>query len=370
MKGIPFLFVLYLATISRALEVPEKDLAQDLFSRPLHSVTACHSVTSQCTKCFQTCSNYRPFFDYSYGNLDIPSDLFECRVNMSHHRMGVATWCQNDDTEFFATSDFQPNNKNCEMDVSTCTRNMMKLYETKNKKEGMKKYHPQYRLAQKLKYAGELYEQLKEKEEWYEETKQKHNQLAQWYQEDIVKEMDKHLNDPVNSNTRFSDPVYKAAKEMNTKIKETKEYIDGMDLDGAIKDTVETRKVTAQEIDRHLRSIRRLENRIKSKKKETDKYLSDIKKLVTKTHDAQREATHFSFETTHASGLDTELNRLNRRLMKGMDTLRKEKLVLSKEMNKAAQEKVKLVQRIREMIEVITQHQKRNKCGLGDFFGF
>lgn len=357
------LFLLLLtAGNSHAFKLPDEDLGRKLFGRSLYSVARCARATDSCKRCYQSCSSYRPFFDRSYGALSVPSALLSCRVNVSQHRVGVAKWCLNDEKHFFSSAAFSATRKSCDMDAPTCATHLASLGAS------AKWPNAKLKVVEKVRKAGALLRTLRDKEAAYAETKARYARLRRWYSEDVLREMDAHLASPATARTRFSDKVYAEAVEVGPKAKREARYIASVNVPNERKLTAAARRLSALDIDRYIKEIRRLTNHLASRRDDTDAYLADAKTLSRQVHEAQLRATGLRHAEAHARGLDGEVDQLRLQMEKGLARLRSERLTLSREMNTAGKEKVKLVQGMRNMIEVISKHQRDAKCSTDNRF--
>lgn len=356
-----FLSLCFFFATVKALEPPENDLAKNLFSRPIDSITKCHQASSQCGKCFSVCPKYRSYFANTYASINVPSQLFECRVNMSHHRIGMPSWCMNDAKGFYPTDDFKASEHSCIMDPPKCSNRMMKMYKEKYRLRLMSNRNVEYKLVQKLEYAGRLFEQVRDKEEWYEGVQDKYKRLKKWFEEGVLREMREHLRNPKENITRFADPVYTMLNETEDKIKELSDLVSETDVNEGLLKLTNARSRAGKTIERYVGNIGRFENHIISKKAETDKYLREIKNLVSQMSQTQQRTVDFAFERTHVSSLDGELGSLNKGLLRNIKKLRKERLLFTEEMKQTAVEKFRLVRGVREMIRSVSLAQRR-KC--------
>lgn len=349
---------------------PPEDFAANMFNRPLQAVEVCYAQREACEKCYTQCASAHD--TYFSGATLSPGTLIslthECRTQISNHRTGMEPWCVNDWTRFFATSDFKASAESCEMEGTECARRMVEWARRRHSSGSLQTQHNDYRLAEQIGITGKAIEYMQLSKAWYHGQVNKYERLEEWWDEDILIEMDTHLKTPHSNNTRFSDPVFHNLTAMTDETRRVDKYLYRNDLLSARVENKFVRQDIMQKVPQYLESIKTLQNHIQSNKEQTDTYLSEIKNLVIKTYEAQEKATNFAYETTHADGLDGDIVLLDKELLDMFAELQKERTLLIEANRKSTLNKLRLTGAMRHLVSQLTKAQRQVGCSDDEVF--
>lgn len=362
--------VFFLILSISIVRATEKDFAKEMFSRSLESIEECYESSDDCNACYKQCTQAHPTFFSSLSSspVHVSTQLRTCRLDISNQRAGMEPWCINDWRHFFATSDFKPSASTCEMRAIDCAHRMLEIMEQKRVNGFISDKDPDYNLVKRMASVGIAFQRRKHSEEWYSLQKNKYERLEQWYGENILVEMERHMKNPEGNDTRFSDPVFFNFTEMKKEVGRIHSLLFRNNLANAQAENKNVRTNTINRIQFYLESIFKLQNHVVSNKKETNRYLKEIKELAIKTYDAQKRATNFAYESTHTSGLDGEIVLLDKDLLNLFKELQEERNILNDLTVYTTLDKLQLVGGMRRMIVSVTMAQRRAGCKREELF--
>lgn len=360
----------YATTVAAAASTKTEDFAKGMFKRKLDSVEKCYSVRESCQKCYSKCASARNTF---FSGSSVPpssliSMIHDCRVQISNHRTGMEPWCVNDWTRFFATPAFQATEETCKMEATECARRMREWADRRREAGTLNQHHNDFKQAEKMGATGKAMEYLQLSKSWYDGQINKYQRLDEWWDDNILIEMEKHLKTPESNDTRFSDPVFYNLTGLKTETRRVDKYLYRNDLLSARVENKFVRQDILQKVPQYLNSITSLTNHVKSKKTQTDGYLKDIKEIAAKTYEAQVKATNFAYQTTHAGGLDGEIVLLDKELLNMFSELQTERAILSEGNRKSTLTKLRLTGAMRRLVKELTTAQRKVGCSKEDTF--
>lgn len=320
-------------------------------SKILDTIATCDKV---CNGCRKKCALRK--LDYYV------SGAAECLQDLAQLRKTVPDWCTDDFYEYVATEQFKPSLKECTMDVGLCVKALAlqakgrlesgaytlddRAYQIAMVAEELSMVQDQLGYAKQLLKNGHDYVQ-KVKDAWE----------GKWLEQAL-----KHLADPLETETRFADPVfvnysfYQRENEKNNKdaLKKSLAYL-----------RVENRfvkEMSSTKIPELLGNIANLKNLVVSRRENSDIVLDDIKVIAYEAAEAQKEATNVLFETRHAETIDGELIDQDDELFHLYSELQDQRTLLMERSRETSKEKGRLVSIMRYLVAEISRRQKLQGC--------
>lgn len=364
-KWVYLAFLLTFAT-TNGLE----DQAADMFTTSLGSIVTCFSNGAACSSCLSQCpSAANTFF---LGMIDSPSNtislLRTCRREISDQRTGMEPWCVNDAQGFHATDQFNATETSCKMEPVECAPRLNAWAKKRVEDGKMSQSDPDYQLVQKIFQVGIANAEATRSENWYNGQVTKYNRLQEWWNEDVLAEMTKHLTTPEANDTRFSDPVYHNLTAIKEETRQRDISLYRNSLQNARVENGFVKQDTLESIRQSLKSILSLSSQIASQRNLTEGYLEEIKDTVVKINVAQERATDFAYETAYTNGLDGEVVSLDKDILKTFRELKSAQEVFNEMVTKVTITKVKLTFAMRLLVKEIVAAQMKVRCDSREIF--
>lgn len=346
------------------------DLAAAMFETDMDAIETCNDARWACSNCLTQCPEARDTF-YS-GMIETPLKtimlLRLCRKDMNNQRIGMEPWCINNATHFYATDEFNATETSCQMDPTECAPRLYSWARERIDAGEMTVSDPDYHIALKVYAVGSAAAEATESEKYYYGQVTKYTRLEQWLEEDILKEMVRHLETPDANDTRFADPVYQNLTAVEEETMERDLYLDRNSLQAARMENDLIKQNSTEQIKQSLQAILALENRITSQKELTDRLLAEIKQTLVKINAAQEKAIDLAYELTHTGGLDDEVASLDRDVLAMFRQLREAQGMLNKLVTQVTIEKVRLTFALKSLAKEIVDAQLKARCSNQEIF--
>lgn len=366
MKLRSIVIILFFVGSATAIE----DLAAGMFETEMDAIETCNDARWACSNCLTQCPSARDTF-YS-GMIESPLKtimlLRLCRKDMSNQRIGMEPWCINNATHFYATDEFNATDTSCKMEPTECATRLYSWARERIDAGEMSVSDSDYYAALKIYAVGAATAEATESEKFYNGQVTKYNRLEQWLEENILVEMDKHLETPDANNTRFSDPVYHNLTAVEEETEERDAYLYRNSLQNAKVENDLIKQDTMEKIKQSIDAILALKNHIASQKELTDQYLAEIKETVVKINAAQERAVDLAYETAHTRGLDDEVASLDRDVLNMFRQLREAQETLNRLVTQVTIEKVRLTFAIKSLAKEIVDAQLKAQCSSKEIF--
>merc|ERR1712137_337528 len=163
-----------------------------------------------------------------------PQRVHRCRSEISRVRTGMEHWCLNNEQGFYASNGFHVSGQNCKhLDTEKCSMELLDEFRRLVRHGKMKPNAIRLEIAQKLLAATEAYKQMELQRIKYNTEREKFNHLKELFSEDVLKEMNEHLRNPHETNTRFNDPVFKTIAKTEKELNRLKRWFADYNLNKA-----------------------------------------------------------------------------------------------------------------------------------------
>ncbi|CAN8074284.1 unnamed protein product [Agarophyton chilense] len=337
--------------------------------------TECYLAAESCDTCQRECQTQaaRHFFTDNEPNVHYSNytrsvdELHRCAKYTTKLRRGLPHWCVNDGTRYFATSEFEPTVSSCTREPRACAKWMAKEAH-KNLEDGVwDSENHSYLLAKEMEELVAAQEDLAIEMQRHKRLEEEANEVLKAWNERLLDMAILHLENPEETETKFADPVFLNFSYMKDEEKRMETEVSNYNLYEANNRNKEVRKETLEKIPLFLGSIARLENHVKSKKTETDRYLQEIKVIANRTARLQMAATNIIYETTHSNNLDGEIALLDQELLELYIELKKERALLHDANLNSTFSKLRLVGMMRRLVKEISIGQ--SECPPSEQFG-
>lgn len=361
-----FVSILVFVATARAVE----DFAASMFNTDINDIEDCNTARWACSNCYTQCPSAHDAF-YSgmiESSLKTIALLRLCRRDMSNHRTGMEPWCINNATHFYATDEFIATDESCKMEPTECAPRLYSWARERVDAGEMTVSESDYHVALKIYAVGVAAAEAAQSEQWFIGQATKYDRLEEWWNDDVLAEMKKHLETPEANDTRFSDPVYSNLTSVEKEARARDIFLYHNSLQNAKIENDFVKQDTLEKINRSLRSILALESHITSQQELTKQYLNEIKENVVKINAAQEKAINLAYETAHAGGLSDEVVELDKGVLDMFRELRAAQETLNKLVTRVTIEKVRLTFAIKSLAKEIVDAQLKARCSDQEIF--